>query len=263
MRRRWLAAVAWHFTAVRHIGVGLDRLVSVDSGDQAGSNEAHAPISVMVVYALGVSRAGTEMLINSADGLEVVADAADAEEAGRRALGHQPDVVVIGPNQSFGDALHTQLAIVEAVRTNSPRSKVLLMSLTGDDVAAISEGVAAGADGSIAVGSSAEQFLDAIRLVAKGRGQISADVAKKIIAGYSDRDRASLSERDLEILCGVALGYTSSEIAEHLSLSPRTIEGRRVEIYNSLGIDSRPQLVEWAVAHDIFTTPVGYYAAGI
>ncbi|CAB4335723.1 unannotated protein [freshwater metagenome] len=215
----------------------------------------------MVVYALGVARAGTELLINSADRLEVVAHAADADEAGRRALGHQPDVVVIGPNQSFGDALHTQVQIVEAVREASPRSKVLLMSLTGDDVAAITEGVAAGADGSIAIGSSATEFLSAVVGVAEGRGQISADVTKRIIEGASARDRSALAERDLEILCGVALGYTSGEIAEHLNLSPRTIEGRRIEIYNALEIESRPELVAWAVAHEIFFSPVGYYAS--
>lgn len=237
------------------------RLVAVESDDTLKSPDDQSPIRVMVVYALGVARAGTELLIDSAEGFEVVADAIDAEEAGRRASGNDPDVVVIGPNQSFGEALHTQLAIVEAIRKSSPRSKVLLMSLTGDDIAAITEGVAAGADGSIAVGSSAEEFLGAIRLVASGRGQISADVAKKLIAGASPEGRAALSESDLEILCGVALGYTSSEIAEHLNLSPRTIEGRRLQIYTALGIDSRPQLVAWAVAQDLFNAPVGYYAS--
>lgn len=214
----------------------------------------------MVVYALGVARAGTEMLISSDERLEVVAVAADAEEAGRRALGNHPDVVVIGPNQSFGDALHTQLAIVRAVRDNSPQSRILLMSLTGDDIAAITEGLAAGADGSIAVGASAAEFLDAIRLVAGGKGQISADVAKQVIEGAAVHDRAALSEQDLEILCGVALGYTSTEIGSHLHLSPRTIEGRRLEIYRALDIDSRPQLVAWAVARDLFNSPVGFYA---
>ncbi len=229
------------------------------SDTQEPATDGEAPISVMVVYALGVARAGTELLINSADRLEVVAHAADAAEAGRRALGHKPDVVVIGPNRSFGDALHTQLEIVQAVRKASPRSKVLLMSLTGDDVAAITEGVAAGADGSIAIGSSAPEFLDAVVRVADGRGQISADVAKRVIEHASDGDRGALSERDLEILCGVALGYTSGEIAGHLNLSPRTIEGRRIEIYSTLEIESRPELVAWAVVHGIFTSPVGYY----
>jgi len=214
----------------------------------------------MVVYGMGVARAGTKLLIESDPGLEVIAEAIDAEEAGRRASGHRPDVVVIGPNRSFGADLHTQLAIVKAVRGSSPQSKTLLMSLTGDDVAAITEGVAAGADGSIALGSSGEAFLRAIKLVAEGHGEVSGDVVKKIIDRAAGKDRSALPDQDLEILCGVAHGYTSGEIGEQLNMSARTIEGHRLEIYAELGISSRSELVAWAVAHDLFTAPVGYYA---
>ena len=222
--------------------------------------ERDRPISVMVVCGMGVARAGTKLLIESEPGLEVVAEAIDAEEAGGKALGHRPDVVVIGPNPSFGADLHTQVAIVRAVRGSSPQSKTLLMSLTGDDVAAIAEGVAAGADGSIALGSSGEAFLRAIKLVAEGHGEVSGDGVKKIIDRAAEKDRSALPDQDLEILCGVAHGYTSGEIGEQLNMSARTIEGHRLEIYEELGISSRSELVAWAVAHDLFTSPVGYYA---
>jgi two-component system, NarL family, response regulator NreC len=211
------------------------------------------PITVMVVYGMGVARAGTKLLIESDPGLEVIAEAIDAEEAGRKGSGHHPDVVVIGPNRSFGADLHTQLAIVKAVRGGSPQSKTLLMSLTTDDVDAITEGLAAGADGSIALGSSSEAFLGAIKLVAEGRGQISGDVVKKIIDRAAAKNRSALPGKDLEILCGV-------EIGQQLNMSARTIEGHRLEIYHELGISSRSELVAWAVAHDLFTEPVGYYA---
>jgi two-component system, NarL family, response regulator NreC len=222
--------------------------------------ECDKPITVMVVYGMGVARAGTKLLIESDPGLEVIAEAIDAKEAGRKASGHHPDVVVIGPNRSFGGDLHTQLAIVKAVRGSSPQSRTLLMSLTGDDVDAITEGVAAGADGSIALGSTSEAFLRAIRLVAEGHGQISGDVVKKIIDRAAAKNRSTLPDKDLEILCGVAHGYTSGEIGEQLNMSARTIEGHRLEIYSELGISSRSELVAWAVAHDLFTAPVGYYA---
>ncbi len=214
----------------------------------------------MVVYGMGVARAGTKLLIESDPGLEVIAEAIDAEEAGRRASGHHPDVVVIGPNRSFGDDLHTQLAIVKAVSGSSPQSKTLLLSLTADDVDAITEGLAAGADGSIALGSSSEAFLRAIKLVAEGHGQISGDVVKQIIDRAAAKNRSALPDKDLEILCGVAHGYTSGEIGQQLNMSARTIEGHRLEIYHELGISSRSELVAWAVAHDLFTAPVGYYA---
>ena len=214
----------------------------------------------MVVYGMGVARAGTKLLIESDPGLEVIAEAIDAEEAARRASGHHPDVVVIGPNRSFGADLHTQLAIVKAVRGSSPQSKTLLMSLTADDVDAITEGLAAGADGSIALGSTSEAFLGAIKLVAEGHGQISGDVVKKIIDRAAAKNRSALPDKDLEILCGVAHGYTSGEIGQQLNMSARTIEGHRLEIYAELGISSRSELVAWAVAHDLFTAPVGYYA---
>ena len=50
------------------------------------------------------------------------------------------------------------------------------------------------------------------------------------------------------------------EIGQQLNMSARTIEGHRLEIYAELGISSRSELVAWAVAHDLFTAPVGYYA---
>lgn len=218
------------------------------------------PIRVMVVYGMGVARAGTQMLIDSDAGFEVVAEAVDAEEAARKASGHHPDVVVIGPNRSFGADLHTQVAIINAVRESSPQSKTLLMSLTGDDVAAITEGVAAGADGSVALGSSEEGFFRAIRMVADGRGEIPGDVVKLISDRAAGKNPSVLSDQDLEILCGVAYGYTSAEIGGHLNMSARTVEGHRLDIYEVLEISSRPELVAWAVAHDLFALPVGYYS---
>jgi two-component system response regulator NreC len=92
------------------------------------------------------------------------------------------------------------------------------------------------------------ELLTAIRCAARGEEYISPRIAARLDALRRATDGDGLSPRENEVLRLIALGHTSAEIAAKLQLSRRTVESHRIRIYRKLGLTTRAQLVQFALA---------------
>jgi two-component system response regulator NreC len=96
--------------------------------------------------------------------------------------------------------------------------------------------------------ASRTELVRAIRTVGRGGRYLDPAIGGWALSGAQD---AVLSERELEVLRLLALGYTNSEIAKRMYISSRTVETHRANLQSKLGITGRPELVRYALEHGV------------
>ena len=203
-------------------------------------------IRTVIVDDHAVVRSGLRLVLESEEDIEVVAEAADARNAVFEARAHQPDVIlldVVMPGRSGIEAIPDLLK-------ESPESKVLVLSMQ-DDPAYVREAFGAGASGYVLKEAADAEVVAAVREVAGGQRYVHPALGARLVAAEAEeRVRAEadpLSEREHEILRLLALGHTNQEIAAQLYLSVRTVETHRAHIMQKLRIQTRAELVRYAL----------------
>lgn len=207
-------------------------------------------IRVVVVDDHAVVRSGLRLLLERENGIVAVDEASNAEEAVYRLIEHKPDVLVIDvtmPGESGIEALPKLLAA-------SPQTRALVLSMH-DDPRYVRDAFAAGASGYVLKEAVDEEVVAAIREVAAGGSYVNAALGARLVAAEAREaarvDADPLSDREHEVLRLLALGYTNQEIAKELVISVRTAETHRAHILRKLGLDSRAELVRYALANRI------------
>jgi two-component system response regulator NreC len=205
-------------------------------------------IRTVIVDDHAVVRSGLRLVLESDKDIEVVAEAADARDAVFEARAHHPDVIlldVVMPGRSGIEAIPDLLQ-------ESPESKVLVLSMQ-DDRAYVREAFGAGASGYVLKEAADAEVVAAVREVAGGQRYVHPALGARLVAADAEeRVRAEedpLSEREHEILRLLALGHTNQEIAGQLYLSVRTVETHRAHIMQKLRIQTRAELVRYALEH--------------
>ena len=187
-------------------------------------------------------RSGLERLLNDRPGLEVVAVADGPEEAVRYAGGHRPDVLVVSPGDQPEAVVATGL--LEKLAGVSPDTSLIVLSGNADPRAA-RDTLRDGAMGFVLRTEGPDALVEAIKRAARGEpyvnGRLGVEMAKL------ERIDGDLTERETQVLRLVALGFTNGEIAEQLDLSVRTVETHRAHIMAKLDLDSRSELVRYAI----------------
>jgi two-component system, NarL family, response regulator NreC len=203
-------------------------------------------IRTVIVDDHAVVRSGLRLVLESEDDIEVVAEAADARDAVFETRAHHPDVIlldVVMPGRSGIEAIPDLLQ-------ESPESKVLVLSMQ-DDPAYVREAFGAGASGYVLKEAADAEVVAAVREVAGGQRYVHPALGARLVAAEAEeRVRAEedpLSEREHEILRLLALGHTNQEIAGQLYLSVRTVETHRAHIMQKLRIQTRAELVRYAL----------------
>jgi two-component system, NarL family, response regulator NreC len=203
-------------------------------------------IRTVIVDDHAVVRSGLRLVLESEEDIEVVAEAADARNAVFEARAHHPDVIlldVVMPGRSGIEAIPDLLQ-------ESPESKVLVLSMQ-DDPAYVREAFGAGASGYVLKEAADAEVVAAVREVAGGQRYVHPALGARLVAAEAEeRVRAEadpLSEREHEILRLLALGHTNQEIAGQLYLSVRTVETHRAHIMQKLRIQTRAELVRYAL----------------
>jgi len=206
-----------------------------------------APISVLICDDHALLRSGLQQLIDAEEDLNVVGEAANAEEAVEQARALQPDVVlldIVMPGRSGLDVLPE---ILDA----APETKVLMLSMQ-DEPGYVRRALASGASGYLLKEAAASELEQAVRDVAGGRRYVHPVLGARLVeaeAGADARDAADpLSEREHEVLRLLALGYTNQEIARQLVISVRTAETHRAHIMRKLRLATRAEIVRYALA---------------
>jgi len=190
-----------------------------------------------------VFRQGLRVLLEDL-GVEVVAEAADGEQALALALEHRPDVVLM-------DVQMPRLTGIEATRrllTADPEAKVLVLTMVDDDDGVFAA-VQAGALGYVLKGAGQDEISRALTAVAAGEAVYGAGVARRLRAfftagaGVVARPFPELSDREREVLDLLAAGLPNPEIARRLYLSEKTVRNYVSGVLTRLSVSTRAEAV--------------------
>ena len=207
-------------------------------------------IRVVIVDDHAVVRSGLKLLLEAEQDITVVGEAGSAEEGVRATRLEKPDVVlldVVMPGRSGIDA-------TPELRKAAPSARVLMLSMQ-DDPSYVREAFAAGASGYVLKEAADVELVQAVREVAAGGRYVHPALGARLASAEVDAAaRAAadpLSEREREVLRLLALGHTNQEIAKMLFISVRTAETHRAHIMQKLGLQTRAELVRYALANGL------------
>ena len=201
-------------------------------------------IRVLLVDDHAVVRAGVRLVLDGAQGIDVIGEAGTEERALVLARAHQPNVVVLDvllPGKG-GIALIPELLEV------SSASRVLMLSSSAEP-GTVERALAAGATGYSIKRATDTDLIAAVQAVASGSPYVHPELGAMLAAGR--QPSGPLSSRELDVLRLIALGHTNQEIAKALVISTRTTEMHRASIMRKLRFDTRAQLVNYALANGL------------
>lgn len=203
----------------------------------------------MVVDDHPIMRAGLREALQASERIEVVAEARDGEEALRIALEVQPEVVVMDVLMPVKDGVDACRELIE----RQPETRVLMMTASTRTDAVI-DAVAAGATGYLQKDAGPEQLVAAVVDVAKDRLQVSDEIVREVFAMLrtdegprSSRVVERLTRKERATLVLFASGRSYAAIAEAGGNSAVTVRNRLNRIQDKVGVQSKQQLVIWAV----------------
>jgi len=201
-------------------------------------------IRILVAGGQPIFREGLHLILENERDLEVVAMAADGEEAVRLAKEMRPDVVVINIDTPKLDGIQ----VTTQIKAACPASAILVFGAYRHGSRLI-HSLRAGALGYLVSSEPVDELLRAIRLVHKGievlNSAATADILHGLAAtrGAVARDQKPLQSREVDILKLVAKGMSNREIADKLFLSERTIQTHLSNIFRKLAVRSRTEAV--------------------
>lgn len=211
-------------------------------------------ITIVVADDHPVVRSGLRTLLEGQEDMEVMAEAADVEEAVRKVRGHKPRVLVLDLKMPGGDERGTAIDSIPRIREASERTQVVVLTMYAEPAYARAA-LRAGANGYALKEAAQSELVNAVREVASGSTYIDPELGVRLAREPEDEGPPDgLTRREAEILGLVALGHTNQEIAERLFLSPRTIEAHRGHIRQKLRIDTQAELVRYALEHRLIET---------
>ena len=210
--------------------------------DSAIDNETPTnEIRVLVVDDHEVVRFGIGNMLEQSDGVVVVGEASDGEEALGKIKRLNPDVVLLDVQMPRLDGIGT-LKKMDESGLNVP---VILLSVFSKD-AYIVDGMRAGASGYLLKDVTRPDLLHAIRTVAQGGSLIQPVVARRLMERFDNPSGPDLTEREMEILESLSAGSSNKDIAAKLSISVRTVQFHVRNLYQKLAVRSRTQAVRVA-----------------
>ncbi len=195
---------------------------------------------------------GIKSRLSAQDDLEVVGEAADGQEALRKAKELRPDLVLMDismPNM-------TGLEAVTLLRKRVPDSKIVILTMH-DNREYIARIIRLGARGYLLKDTSPAELIRAIKLIHAGEVFFSPAVSRVLLDELADGKKgkspsakaAELSEREREVLVLIADGRSNKEIAARLGVGVRTVETHRERIMRKLNIRTVAGLTKFAIAN--------------
>lgn len=206
-------------------------------------------ISVLLVDDHEVVRAGYGQVLSGASDIELVAEAGSGEEGYSAFVQHQPDVVIM-------DISLPGISGIEAIRRITAReesARILVFSMHEDTVF-VDQALQAGALGYITKRSAADTLVEAVRIVASGQRYLDPALAQTL-AMEKNRGQSNtfsdLSTREFEIFCLLAEGLPTNDIAERLSIAPKTVANYSTQIKYKLGVKTHAEIAHLAIRHGL------------
>lgn len=211
-------------------------------------------LKVVIADDHSVVRQGIRGVLEAIEGLQVVGEAGDGDEALEMVLELKPDVVVLDVNMPG----KTGLEVTTELRQEGHPARVLILSMH-DDPEYVLQAVRSGADGYVLKDAAPAELRDAVEAVHEGREYFTDRVTQQLSVGLRQeieeeqlRTRLdSLTNRETEVLLHVAEGLTNREIGEKLEISPRTVETHRERVMDKLRIRTVAGLTRFVVENEL------------
>jgi DNA-binding NarL/FixJ family response regulator len=205
-------------------------------------------IRLLLVDDQPLVRAGLRMVFEPEADVEIAGEAADGDEATRRARDLEPDVVLMDVRMPRRDGIQATRAILGAAGDPAPRVLVLT---TFDDDEYVYEALRAGASGFLLKDAPPEALVAAVRAVMAGDALLAPAVTRRLVEGYAGRRRvpaqppglAELTEREREVFELVARGLSNAEIAGRLHVGESTVKTHVGHVLSKLELRDRVQAV--------------------
>lgn len=218
--------------------------MSAKADSESGNRD---PIRVMIVDDDELMRTGLRAVLSSDDGIEVVEEAGDGEQAVRRAKRAQPEVVLMDVRMPRQDGI----AATADLLATAPEAKVVILTTFEQDEY-IHGALRAGASGFLLKRTSPEELTAAVHRVAAGEALLSPSVTRRVIdqmaarplprAGRDPR-LAELTAREREVLELIAQGLSNREIAAQLVVEETTVKTHVKRVLSKLGVRDRVHAV--------------------
>jgi two-component system response regulator NreC len=213
------------------------------------------PARILLADDHAVLRAGLRLLLSSQEGLEIVGEASTGVETLSLARDLQPDLILLDLSMPGMGGLEA----LPALRRLAPKSRILILTMH-DDPQYLRRALSSGAVGYVLKKAADVELLSAVWAVLRGEVYVHSSMTRSLLDDILATIEPetpdlweTLSEREQEVLCQVALGYTSAEIAQRLNLSVKTVETYRARGMEKLGLRNRAALVRFALSKGLIT----------
>ena len=222
-----------------------------------------APPRVVIADDQALVRTGFRMIL-AADGIDVVAEAANGMEAVNAIRRTRPDVVLMDIRMPELDGLQATERILSG--THHPDAPRVIMLTTFDLDRYVYAALRAGASGFLLKDVTPEQLVAAVRLVRSGDALLAPTITRRLVERFATRDRdaialhrdlSSLTPRELEILHQLGHGLSNAELAAAFSLSEATVKTHVARILAKLKLRDRAQAVVIAYESGLITPGAG------
>ncbi len=211
------------------------------------------PVRILIADDHAVLRSGLRMLLNSHPAYQVVGEAGDGRELLALAERLQPDLILLDLNMPVLGGLDA----LAALRRLAPAARIVVLTMH-DEESYLRQALRQGASGYVLKKAADTELLSAIQAVLRGEVYVHPSMTRSLLEdllpapdGMAEDPWEALSEREREALGLVARGHTAAEIAALLSLSVKTVETYRARGMEKLGLRSRAQLVQFALARGL------------
>lgn len=202
-------------------------------------------VRILIADDHALVRSGLRALLAAQPDFEVVGEAEDGVAVVERTRRLKPDVVVMDLTMPGRGGIKA----TEDLRSECPDARVVVLTMH-DDEAYVHLARLAGAAGFVLKKSLATELIRAIQTVHAGKTHFP-DVELPTRPPIGRTPLQLITEREREVLTLVALGHTNPEIADKLHISEKTVETHRAHIVEKLGLQSRADLVRFALEHGL------------
>lgn len=208
-------------------------------------------IKVMIVDDHTVLRDGIRSILDVEEDLQLVGEAESGEGLLEKLAKIVPDVIVLDINLQNKNGIE----LIPLIKERHPACKILILTMFDHDEY-FKSALREGADGYLLKDASSMEVIDAIRKIHKGNSIIHPKMASKLISYHRIQSDFTLQENELtnrekEVLNQLVRGKSNKEIADHLSISDKTVKIHVNKIYKKLNVNSRSQAIIYAVKNKL------------
>ncbi|MCB2209085.1 MAG: response regulator transcription factor [Bacteroidetes bacterium] len=193
-----------------------------------------------------IIRNGIKNILQDISSSFIIDEAEDAKEVVNKVIATNYDIIILDISMPGGGGLNA----LQQLKQSHPETKVLMLSTFSDDEY-INRALKLGASGYLTKAAATNELGLAIKKVINGEKYLSSEIAAKMATFiYADKGKAKhelLSEREYQVFNLIVQGYRTSEAAEELNISPKTISTYRDRIMEKMGMTRNSELIRYAL----------------